>query len=84
MKNDIEEKQEKKQNTFSNILKKAADISKQTAESVQKGTSALVEKAKQDSQARKLQKLNPIFPKDYKSKNFKSNIWDCIGCYHYW
>ena len=70
MKNDIEEKQEKKQNTFSNILKKAADISKQTAESVQKGTSALVEKAKQDSQARKLQKLNPIFPKDYKSKNF--------------
>ena len=70
MKNDIEEKQEKKQNTFTNIFKKAADISKQTAESVQKGTSALVEKAKQDSQARKLQKLNPIFPKDYKSKNF--------------
>ena len=70
MKNDIEEKQEKKQNTFSNILKKAADISKQTAENVQKSTSAFVEKTKQESHARKIQKLNPLFPKEYKSKNF--------------
>ncbi len=68
MKNN-EEKQNGKEK-FSNILQKASDIGKKVADNVQKGTQALAEKAKNDQYDRRMKKYNPLFPKEFKSKNF--------------
>ena len=68
MKNN-EEKQNGKEK-FSNILQKASDIGKKVADNVQKGTQALAEKAKVSQHDYKMKKYNPLFPKEFKSKNF--------------
>lgn len=68
MKNNEEKKNGKE--IMSNILHKASDIGKKVADNVQKGTQALAEKAKSDQHDRKMKKFNPLFPKEFKSKNF--------------
>ena len=68
MKNN-EEKQSGKEK-ISNILHKASDIGKKVADNVQKGTQALAEKAKITQHDYKIKKYNPLFPKEFKSKNF--------------
>ncbi len=68
MKNN-EEKQSGKEK-ISNILHKASDIGKKVADNVQKGTQVLAEKAKSGHHDYKMKKFNPIFPKEFKSKNF--------------
>lgn len=68
MKNDEEKKNGKEK--ISNILQKASDIGKKVADIVQKGTQALAEKAKISQHDYKMKKYNPLFPKEFKSKNF--------------
>ena len=67
----------KESGKFSNILKKASDLGaktvdlgKKAADGIQSGAKALSEKAKNDTYLKRMKKYNPIFPKDYKSKNF--------------
>ena len=68
MKNN-EEKQSGKE-IMSNIFSKASDIGKKVADNVQKGTQVLAEKAKVSHHDYKMKKYNPLFPKEFKSKNF--------------
>lgn len=68
MKNNEEKKNGKE--IMSNILNKASDIGKKVADNVQKGTQALAEKAKISQHDYKMKKYNPLFPKEFKSKNF--------------
>lgn len=51
---------------FSNALK----LSKKVAENVQQEAKVLSEKAKENSYERRMKKYNPLFPKEYKSKDF--------------
>ena len=55
---------------FSKFLNKSADISKKIAKNAYEGTKVDVEKIKETNEAHKREKLAPVFPKDYKSKNF--------------
>lgn len=68
MKNNEEKKNGKE--IISNIFNKASDIGKKVADNVQKGTQALAEKAKVTQHDYKMKKYNPLFPKEFKSKNF--------------
>lgn len=68
MKNN-EEKQSGKE-IMSNIFSKASDIGKKVADNVQKGTQVLAEKAKVSHHDYKMKKYNPLFPKEFKSKEF--------------
>jgi len=68
MKNNEEKKNGKE--IMSNILHKASDIGKKVADNVQKGTQALAEKAKNDQHDYKMKKYNPLFPKEFRSRNF--------------
>lgn len=54
----------------SNILKKTVDTSKKVATDTKKNVGNAIEKAKADSLMRKLKKLNPVFPEQYKSEEF--------------
>lgn len=56
--------------TVSNIWSKATVLGKKTADAAQKGVKAISEKAQNDSYLRKMKKYNPLFPKQYKSKEF--------------
>ena len=49
---------------------KATVFGKKVADNVQKNAVALSEKAKADSYQRRMEKYNPLFIKEYKSKNF--------------
>ena len=68
MKNNDEKKNGKE--IMSNILNKASDIGKKVADNVQKGTQVLAEKAKVSHHDYKMKKYNPLFPKEFKSKEF--------------
>ena len=68
MKNNEEKKNGKE--IMSNIFNKASDIGKKVADNVQKGTQTLAEKAKISHHDYKMKKYNPLFPKEFKSKNF--------------
>ena len=63
-------KQEKTKDFFSNAWKKTADISKKTAEGIQKGAKSLSEHIEKKSQDRQRAKEEPITLKTYKSKTF--------------
>ena len=47
------------------------DLGKKVADSVQTGTKSLMESAQNTSYSLKMKKYNPVFPKQYKSKEFK-------------
>lgn len=75
-----EEKASEKKATFSDALKKAADIGKKAADGVQKGAKAVSEQTKQSLHEKKMKKYNPLFPKEFKSKNFKlPNVIKIVG-----
>ncbi len=60
----------KKESVFASAWKKTVDIGKKAADSVQKGTKALVEKTKKSMHEQKVKKLNPLFPEEFKSEKF--------------
>lgn len=68
--NNNEEKKERK-STFSDAWKKTVDFSKKAAEAVQKGAEVVSEQTKKTLHEQKLKKYNPLFPKTFKSKDFK-------------
>ena len=55
---------------LSNLAQGAVIIGKKAAEGAKTGVTAIVEKAKADELARKLRKLNPLFPEQYKADTF--------------
>ena len=68
MKNNEEKKNGKE--IIANVFNKASDIGKKVADNVQKGTQVLAEKAKVSQHDYKMKKYNPLFSKEFKSKNF--------------
>lgn len=64
------QKEKTKSETFSNFLHKSADVGKKIAKSAVDGTKATVEKIKEKNETHQKEKLNPLFPKEYKSKSF--------------
>ena len=70
MNNDEKKNPKAGNEAFSKFLNKSADISKKIAKNAYEGTKSAVEKMKENSEQRQKEKLSPVFPKDYKSKNF--------------
>ncbi|MBR3808690.1 MAG: hypothetical protein IKK46_00130 [Clostridia bacterium] len=60
----------KSSEAISSLVNNTVDLSKKTATKVKSNAESIVEKAKNDSVERKLKKLNPIFPEQYKSESF--------------
>ncbi|MBQ8818009.1 MAG: hypothetical protein IJZ83_05480 [Clostridia bacterium] len=60
----------KTKDTFANILKKTSDIGKKAADQVQKGAKIVSEQTKKNIEEHKKKKYNPIFPKDFRKKDF--------------
>lgn len=54
----------------SGFWSKASSMGKKVADNVQKNAAAMAEKAKAENHQRKLDKYNPLFLKEYKSKSF--------------
>ena len=61
---------EKVQKPISGLVTSTVDLSKKTASKVKSNAESIVEKVKNDSTERKLKKLNPISPEQYKSADF--------------
>ncbi|MBR2965107.1 MAG: hypothetical protein IKC34_01000 [Clostridia bacterium] len=61
----------KNENKMAKFLSKVTDFGKKASQDIQKSAKNISEKAKQDSLERQKNKLKPIFPKDYKRKDFK-------------
>lgn len=61
--NDSEEKSQ-------NIFSKGADLGKKFAKSASESTKKMFDKIKESNENYKKEKLNPLFPKEYKSKSF--------------
>ena len=66
----IEEESKSGRKSASNFWSKASNMGKKVADNVQKNAIALSEKAKAENYQRKMEKYNPLFIKEYKSKNF--------------
>ena len=67
----IEEEEKKDpKSAVNDLFKKASIMGKKVADNVQKNASALSERAKNDSYQRRLEKFNPLFTKEFKSKSF--------------
>ena len=60
----------KSSEAITGIVNNTVDLSKKTASKVKNNAESIVEKAKNDSIERKLKKLHPIFPEQYKSEDF--------------
>ena len=73
--NDTEEPtdttENKKSEKVSKFFHKTANVSKTAVNNVKKSAKNLSEKAKSDFQARKIKKLNPVFPNQYTNESFK-------------
>ena len=54
----------------SSFWAKASIVGKKVADNVQKGAIALSDKAKEENYQRRMEKYNPLFPKEFKSKGF--------------
>ena len=65
-----ENKKQKGTEFVSNIWNKTAEISKKAVKGVQESAKSFSEKSKQESLERKKQRLNPLTPKEFKSKSF--------------
>lgn len=64
--------EDKKEGTevLSGLMKKTADMSKKASIGFKKGVTNVIEKVKTESLRRKYEKLNPVFPDKYVSKEF--------------
>lgn len=60
----------KSQETVSNILQKTSDIGKKAVGVAQKSTRAISEKTQKESYLWRIKKYNPLFPEQYRSKDF--------------
>ena len=56
--------------SFSSFIKSTVDIGKKAASCTKTSVSSMVEKIKSDSYARKLKKLNPLFPEQFQNETF--------------
>ena len=68
MKNELDKK--KSTAMLSDLVQNTVGFSKKAAANVKDSVSAMVEKSKADSYARKLKKYNPLFPEQYQSESF--------------
>lgn len=68
MKLDFDKKKSKE--ALSGFVQGTVDLGKKAATGAKAGVTAIVNKTKADSYARRLKKLNPLFPDQYKSKEF--------------
>ena len=66
----VEEESQSDKKGASGFWSKASSMSKKVADNVQKNAAAMAEKAKAESHQRKLDKYNPLFLKEFKSKTF--------------
>lgn len=66
----IEFDKEKISKTTSNLLHGTVDLSKKAANSAKTSVTTMMEKSKADTLARKVKKLNPLFPEQYHSASF--------------
>lgn len=57
--------------TIMGIMQKTVDAGKKVATGTKKGVESAIGKVKEDSLLRKLKKLNPVFPDQYKGEEFK-------------
>ena len=65
-----EEESQSDKKGASGFWSKASSMGKKVADNVQKNAVAMAEKAKAENHQRKLDKYNPLFLKEYKSKSF--------------
>ena len=61
---------EKSAKMISNMVKKTVDTGKKVASNTKKNITKTIDNAKKNSESRKLKKLDPVFPDEYKSKDF--------------
>ena len=66
----IEFDKKKSAEALSGLVQGTVDLSKKAAENAKVGMTAMVEKTKADSYARKMKKYNPLFPEQYQSDSF--------------
>ena len=66
----LEFDKKKSKEAISGLIQGTADLGKKAAASAKAGVTAMVNKSKADSYARRLKKHNPVFPDQYKSKEF--------------
>ena len=66
----IEFDKKKSAEALSGLLQNTVAIGKKVAADTKVGVNAMVEKSKNDSYARRLKKLNPLFPDQFKSEGF--------------
>lgn len=66
----VEEDKKSVKSSANDFFKKASVVGKKVADNVQKNAAALSEKARNESYQRRMEKYNPLFSKEYKSKSF--------------
>lgn len=66
----IEIDKKKSAEVLSGFMHSAVDLGKKAVAEAKSGVDAMVEKSKSDSYARRLKKLNPLFPEQYQSDSF--------------
>ena len=67
----IEFDKQKSKEKLSSLVQTTVDFGKKAAAETKEGVSHIIEKQKADERARKLKKLNPLFPEQFKSEDFK-------------
>lgn len=67
----IEIDTQKTKEALSGFMHNTAALGKKAAESAKTNMKAAIEKSKNDSEERKFKKLNPLFPDQFKSEDFK-------------
>ena len=70
MENNENKKEKSGNDKLKDVFNNAWGFSKKVADNVQKEANVLYEKAKENSYERRMKKYNPVFPKQYKSKDF--------------
>lgn len=66
----IEFDKKKSAEALSSLVQNTVDLGKKAAADAKVGVTAMVEKSKADSYARRLKKYNPLFPEQYNSDSF--------------
>lgn len=66
----IEFDKKKSAETLSGLVQSTVDFGKKAASDAKSGVTAMVEKSKADSYARRMKKYNPLFPEQYQSDSF--------------
>ncbi|MBQ2701502.1 MAG: hypothetical protein IJF64_00790 [Clostridia bacterium] len=66
----MQEKETKKTGKMSDFFHKVSDVSKKAVKGVSEGTKTVVQRMKENSEAKKLEKLAPLFMEEYESAEF--------------